>query len=380
MRDVIRKLVKDEKGDVLVLVTLLLVVFIGFVAFVVDVGQLLVTRRKMVTAADAAALAGAKELSITKGVNTSKAIEIAKEIAVQNGADESNIIVNIENRLITLPKKDDENEVKETRQIIEVIAISAPVEMTFAKVLGIDNKEVAAKAIATWGHITNFSKGAFMPLFILEDKFGMGNASLHDGNIILNGDIANSSWGYINVGNTSVIKALLIGEIYGHPMEIGDELKGETGKMQYLPDEIEKRMQKALNLGIGSDGSIDIDARRQFMTTLVPVIDDERFMNLNLKENGEDFKTPLDLPVKYFAVFEILDVVTANNGNGSSYALDPNTYEKVSSVENYSPLKKGALIGRFTDTIAFADVDINPGGQIDPNPSMATAIYFKLIQ
>lgn len=45
MRDVIRKLVKDEKGDVLVLVTLLLVVFIGFVAFVVDVGQLLVTRR-----------------------------------------------------------------------------------------------------------------------------------------------------------------------------------------------------------------------------------------------------------------------------------------------------------------------------------------------
>ena len=50
-----------------------------------------------------------------------------------------------------------------------------------------------------------------MPLFILEDKFGMGNASLHDGNIILNGDIANSSWGYINVGNTPVIKALLRG-------------------------------------------------------------------------------------------------------------------------------------------------------------------------
>ena len=120
----------------------------------------------MVTAADAAALAGAKELSITKGVNTSKAEEIAKEIAVQNSADESNIIVNIENRLITLPKKDDENEVKETRQIIEVIVISPPVEMTFAKVLGIDNKEVAAKAIATWGHITNFSKGIYAFIYI----------------------------------------------------------------------------------------------------------------------------------------------------------------------------------------------------------------------
>lgn len=56
------KLVKNEDGQALILVTLLMVVLLGFAALVVDLGTLYVTKAKLQNAADAAALAGAQDL------------------------------------------------------------------------------------------------------------------------------------------------------------------------------------------------------------------------------------------------------------------------------------------------------------------------------
>ena len=53
---------KDQRGAVLIWILPALVVLFGIAALVIDAGSLYVDRRRMVTAADAAALAGAQEM------------------------------------------------------------------------------------------------------------------------------------------------------------------------------------------------------------------------------------------------------------------------------------------------------------------------------
>src|SRR5579875_2447551 len=51
----------DESGQVIVLTVLLMAVLLGFVAFAVDVGMLLYSKRQLQTAADSGAIAGSAE-------------------------------------------------------------------------------------------------------------------------------------------------------------------------------------------------------------------------------------------------------------------------------------------------------------------------------
>ena len=55
----LKKIVKHEDGQVLVIVALLMVVLVGFAALLIDVGAMYLTKTNMQNAADAAALAGA---------------------------------------------------------------------------------------------------------------------------------------------------------------------------------------------------------------------------------------------------------------------------------------------------------------------------------
>lgn len=76
----IRKLRHNERGAVIVLVTILMVALMGFTAMVVDVGVMFQNRKYLQNVADAAALAGAAELP-----NTTAARAKAKEYAAKNG-------------------------------------------------------------------------------------------------------------------------------------------------------------------------------------------------------------------------------------------------------------------------------------------------------
>ena len=63
MRELItRRLHRDESGVTLVIVALCLIALFGMLVLVVDVGGLLLNRREMVNASDAAALAAAKSV------------------------------------------------------------------------------------------------------------------------------------------------------------------------------------------------------------------------------------------------------------------------------------------------------------------------------
>ena len=79
-----------QSGQTLVLVALMMIVFIGMLAVILDGGYAFMQKRNAQTAADAGAMAGARELCLTG--NTSLAMQVAAEYAItRNRALEADI-------------------------------------------------------------------------------------------------------------------------------------------------------------------------------------------------------------------------------------------------------------------------------------------------
>lgn len=89
-----KRILRDQKGAVLVMVSLALAVLFGFTALAVDIGAAAAERRSLVTAADAAALAGAQYLP----GDTGQAVAQAKAYARKNvrGLTDQDISVSFE--------------------------------------------------------------------------------------------------------------------------------------------------------------------------------------------------------------------------------------------------------------------------------------------
>lgn len=86
----LKKILKNENGATAVIVALLMVVLLGAVAIVVDLGRGYNAKAQMQSACDLAALAGAKQLP-----DSSSADVIARQIAISNGYDPSEINVEV---------------------------------------------------------------------------------------------------------------------------------------------------------------------------------------------------------------------------------------------------------------------------------------------
>lgn len=145
---------EEEKGAVLAVVALGLVSLLGFAAIVVDYGVLALQRRKLVTAADAAALAGAQEL-IHNSFHPEAAEAKAVEYAVFNGVEGGRVTAKVSegNRAIT-------------------VEVEGTVDYTFARLLGYERETVSVRAKAVTGPIKSM-KG-IVPLAIVEQEFEFG--------------------------------------------------------------------------------------------------------------------------------------------------------------------------------------------------------------
>lgn len=93
----LKKLFRNEDGQVLVMFALMMTVLMGFAALVIDVGGAYVARGGLQNAADAAALAGA-------AANTNQVSE-AKKFATANGVDETEAGSRVEVVLATIAGK-----------------------------------------------------------------------------------------------------------------------------------------------------------------------------------------------------------------------------------------------------------------------------------
>lgn len=366
----VKKLIKDERGGTLPLITIILGLFaLGFTALIIDVGTIYIERKAMITSVDAAALAGAQILRKSEGVNVSEAELVAKNYAIVNGADESQVQVFVGYKQVTIPSG-----VTENRQVVEV-TVGKNKKLFFARFLGDDDTDVKAHAIATWGYVYKSYIGDFIPLFTFDKDYKLGvNVLLHD-------KIEESnSYGFIDMGGgMNNIKAALAGESVGDTYITDNLLQGEPGQGDALRLGVEDRMIKA-------QGKDTAEGRRKTMIGLIPVIDKEAFLAIpsNIDVNANKYK----LPIKYFAYYEIIDVIKKNGVRGSNEALNPiNEYKKVSSPFNYSNLldDEGAnytfILGQFTGDVIEARTIVEIGDQIDPNPEGDTpATYSKLIK
>jgi hypothetical protein len=126
-----REQLGNSGGQVLVLVALALLVLVGFTAVAVDGGNLYATRRKMQNAADAGALAGARQLCFEEDTSFGAIEAVAQEYAsTYNDADEDDVEVTVSDTYT-----------------VTVVA-GTKVDTLFAGVMGFHEVPVAASASA----------------------------------------------------------------------------------------------------------------------------------------------------------------------------------------------------------------------------------------
>lgn len=134
----IKKWLKYEGGQSIILVAFTIAMLCGVAALVVDTAQLSVTQGQLQNAADAAALAAANDLP-----SASAASSTADVFAEMNG-------VSAANTTTTTPYKGDAKKVE--------VVCTETVQYTFARVLGFNSKVITARAVA---EKTGMSGGCF---------------------------------------------------------------------------------------------------------------------------------------------------------------------------------------------------------------------------
>ena len=211
----IRSLIRNERGNVMVMFALSMTVLLGATAMVIDVGRLYHEKRILQNAMDAAALSGAQGL-LTSEVS---AASIAKELASKNAfpVDDGDLTI--------------------TSQSIKVSKQST-VPMTFARVFGIQEASVSASAKAEIGLLKSTKR--VTPIAIEytaipnETELKCENTGKHHGNC-----------GYLDI-NSNGASGLADNIINGAELEVGTYVQTEPGQ-KWGP------VEKAIQTLIGND-------------------------------------------------------------------------------------------------------------------------------
>jgi hypothetical protein len=181
---------KDRRGVTAIVVGIIIIILFGFVALAVDIGYVMVTRNELQNIADAAALGATRKLgtiyepmSYAEHQNyvcdPSTIIAVGKEVALKNQAAGQNITINDED--IKIGRWDSTNKTLTTTleqpDAVSVIArrdrsANGPIITFFARILGIDNVDVSAKATAALTGISRIGSGGLpIPVGISKEWF-----------------------------------------------------------------------------------------------------------------------------------------------------------------------------------------------------------------
>jgi Flp pilus assembly protein TadG len=133
-----RKLIQEERGNILALTALAMVCLIGFASLSIDVGIMLAARNQLQAAADAAALSGAMGLLDTQTECTARAIATAS----RNTCMSQPVVINSDN--VTFPQP---NQV--------MVQANRSVNLNFAGIIGLQTASVSATAVAVVGTLSS---------------------------------------------------------------------------------------------------------------------------------------------------------------------------------------------------------------------------------
>lgn len=222
LKQLLKRLFNDQQGLALVMVSAGMVALLGFAALVADIGLIVVNRQRLVNVMDAAALAGAQDLPD----NPAQAVQAAREYAQKNNYDPDDLIVSvsIDNKSISV--SGDKN-----------------VNMTFARVLGIDSKTVSASSSAAVAGLTSYTGVA--PLTISDQQmegihFG-DRRTLKYGNPVP----GSGNFGALSLGGNGAntySENLVNG--YNKPLKVGDKVDTKPGDMKGPTQGIEERIAR----------------------------------------------------------------------------------------------------------------------------------------
>jgi Flp pilus assembly protein TadG len=132
----LKQLLRDDRGQTMVITALALTSMLGMAAFSVDVGVMFQAKRTLQTAADAGAIAGASEF------NYSDVTAAAKAATAQNGITDGSNGVTI---TVNNPPSSGPNTGRSSA--VEVIA-SRSVPTIFMKIFGLNTMTVKARSVA----------------------------------------------------------------------------------------------------------------------------------------------------------------------------------------------------------------------------------------
>jgi len=199
--------IKDECGQVMVLICLSIIAIMGLIGVVVDVGFLQQQRNRMQTASDSAALAGAQE------VNYGDMVAAGKADAISNGFTDgqNNVTVAINSPPTLGPSAGKAGYVE------SIVTTSEPTY--FLQVLGFKNISVSARAVAAIGNSPNCvyvmdpsASGALSVTGNIAIHTGCGllidssssSGLLASGNITITASTIGVAGGYSSTGNISM--------------------------------------------------------------------------------------------------------------------------------------------------------------------------------
>ena len=377
-----RKRILDERGSVLPIVAVfILFVAVSLSAIVVDGGVLYNQRRQMVTAADAGALSGAREMVLqSRGGTKSKtqiealSVEAAKKAALANGADDSGL----ESILYIHADASSNNEYGFPYVEVKTTHVT---ELFFAKIFGINSSPVRARAVARSDKYLN---PGIMPLFVVEGYAINKGVILHEKAMNIEDTILHYSSQLLDLdgsgGGTNELQSLLNREVQLSDAIISRLGSGIADSLPGFRDfgpTLETWFQKARAF------SADPNERKAYMTVFIPVVSSQV---VEVKPNDP-------VTILEYAEFVIVDyfdspiapgLASAFEGSGNASGVLTVDYSTVNgigvdrSVYNPNIPKVAAkfIVGYFTGkTISKEDIlNNNYAGTIFD--SMSTRRYF----
>jgi hypothetical protein len=342
---------RDRKGAVAVIVAVLLVVLIGFIALAVDVGYIMVTRNELQNVADAAALAGARELGLvyktlsytqqqSYACDRTTIVPTVKETALKNKAAGTYIIINDSdnNGDISIG---DWNTITKTftptlnqPDAVRVISrrdssANNPVTTFFAKILGINETAVSARAIAALTGAGKVDPGDIkLPIGISSYKF---ESEFCDTDITFNptNDIYScGGWTTFDLGanDNNLRKDILLGEVAVPETYSSPEITANETSLNFIGGNLSDNTFDAFRLLFNKYGQdTNADGVVDFWSTLVAVYSSTGCSNPNKSQLIVGFATVeiyevIGAPAKTIKAHIICDYVEPDtNGGGGEY-------------------------------------------------------------
>lgn len=225
LNQLLKRLISDQRGLALVMVSAGMLVFMGFLSLVTDVGMIVLNKQRLSNAVDAAALAGAQELPVHPEDAAATAVAYARKNGCQPDQTYISPYEGHQNAMIT---------VKASREV----------KLAFARVFGHDSATVTAQAAARVAGVKSFRGAAPLAVpnqdFVFDTRYTLKQGA----NSEEESPLGNGAYGALSLGGSGAgVYKVNLKDGYKNKLSVGDEVNTETGNMsEPTKDAIDYRM------------------------------------------------------------------------------------------------------------------------------------------